>query len=70
MIEQRHQLQLLEVVRPDAEDEAEQAEAHRGQQQEAHHPQRVLDAQRHEEGGGDEDDQAEQDTDLVAAAPT
>ena len=59
--QQRHQLQLLEVVRPDADDEAEQAEGHRGEQQERQHPQRMLDLERHEQPRGDQDDQAQDD---------
>src|SRR4051812_22084725 len=56
--EERHELQLLEAVRPDADDEAEQAEGPGGEEQEGHHPARMRDTQRHEERGGDEDDDA------------
>ena len=57
----RDHLQLLEPVGPDADDEAEQAEGHRGQHQEGQHPERMVDVQRHEQPGGREDDQAEDD---------
>src|SRR6185312_10779531 len=57
--QQGHELQLLEIVRPDADDEAEQAERHRGQHQEREHPQRMLDPERYEQPRRGEDDQAE-----------
>src|SRR5581483_7897695 len=59
--EQWHDLQLLEAVRPDADNEAEQTEGHRGEQQEFQHPDRVLDMQRHEQAGGGENDYAHDD---------
>src|SRR6478672_11327002 len=59
--EQRHDLQPLEAVSPDAEHEAEQTESGRRQHEEGEHEQRVLDADRHEEAGGGEDDQADDD---------
>ncbi len=57
----RDHLQLLEVVGPDADHEAEQAEGEGDQHQECQHPDRMLDAQRHEEGGGCQDDEADHD---------
>jgi len=59
--QQRHHLQLLEAVGPDADDEAEHAEGGRRQHQEQHHPQRMLDAQRHEQPRGGHDDEPEDD---------
>ena len=59
--EQRHDLQLLEGVGPDAENKAKQAEAERGQDQKGEHPDRMHDLQRHEQGGRRQDDQAEND---------
>src|ERR1022692_4454766 len=55
--QQRHELQLFEAVGPDADDEADEAERYRRQHEEEDHPERVLDAQRHEESGGRQDDQ-------------
>src|ERR1044072_773699 len=57
----RDELDLLEILPPDADDEAEQAEGDRDQDQEGRHPQRMIDADRHEEGGGGKDDEAEHD---------
>src|SRR5215813_8721617 len=47
--EERNDLQLLEAVRPDPDDETEQAECHRGEHQESHHPGRVSYLERHEQ---------------------
>ena len=57
----RDELDLLEILAPDADDEAEQAEGRGDQDQEGGHPERVEDLDRHEEGGGGEDHQAEHD---------
>src|SRR5262249_2429007 len=46
--EQRDDLQLLETIRPDADDEAEQAERQRRQDDEAEHPERVRNLQGHQ----------------------
>src|SRR2546430_785397 len=54
--QQGHELQLLEAVGPDADDEAEQAEGHCGQQEKHEHPGRMGDAQRHEQARRGEDD--------------
>src|SRR5258706_2282107 len=59
--EHRHELKLLEAVRPDAEDEAEQAEGRRGQHHESDHRQRVRYGDRHEQVGGREDHEAKHD---------
>ena len=67
--QQRHQLQLFEVARPDSDDEAQQREADAGQHKERQHPERMLDLEIDEEERGDEDDQADEQA-LVAAAPT
>ena len=61
MIEQRHDLQFLEAVGPQPENEAEQAEAERGQHQERQHPERMRDPDRHEQARGRQDDEAEHD---------
>ena len=55
----RDELQLLEALRPDADDEAEQAEGRRGEHQEGDHQSGVQDADRHEEGRRREDDEAQ-----------
>src|SRR5262249_11828241 len=47
--EKRHELKLLEAVSPNADNEAEQAEGHRGKQQKAGHPEGVRDSERHEQ---------------------
>src|SRR5699024_1379462 len=57
----RYELQFLEVIGPDTDDEAEQAEGHGCQYQEEEHQDGMLDLQRHEEVGSGEDDQAEND---------
>ena len=57
----RHEGELFEALGPDADDEAEQAEGQAGQHQERQHDERMLDMERHEKGGGCEDDQAEHD---------
>ncbi len=59
--QQRHHLQLLEAIGPDADDEADQAECHRCQHQEADHRQWVSHLQWHEQPRRGQDDQAEQD---------
>src|SRR5690242_3078339 len=59
--QQRDHLQLLEPFRPYADDEAEQAEAHGGEQQEGEHPERMVDADRHEQVGRPKDDEPEDD---------
>src|SRR5688572_9574843 len=59
--QQRDELQLLEPLRPDADNEAEQAEGHGRQDQEGDHPERMRDLQRHEEEGGRQIDQSEDD---------
>src|SRR5436305_8804673 len=59
--QQRYDLQLLETIGPDAEDETEQAEAHRGQYEERDHPERMCDMQWHEQPGGRECDQPKDD---------
>ena len=46
---------------PDADDEAEQAERHRRQDEEGHHPERMQHVEGHEEARGEDDDHAEQD---------
>ncbi len=51
-------LQLLEAVGPDADDEAEQRERHRGQHEEGCHPDRMIDLQRHEEARRQQNDDA------------
>src|SRR5262249_54054542 len=57
--QRRNDRQLLEVLRPDANDENEQAERNRRQQQERDHPDGMEDANVREKGGGDQDDQAD-----------
>src|SRR5262249_76400 len=56
--EHRHDLQLLESVRPDAEDEAKQAEGGRGQHQKSERPQGMHDLKRHEQARSGEDHSA------------
>src|SRR5581483_6784900 len=56
-----NELQLLEILRPDADDEAEQAEGHRGQHQKRDHPERMEHDDRHEHRRRREYDQAEDD---------
>ena len=55
----RDELHLLPVLRPDADDESEQAEGDGRQQHERDHPERVQDRDRHEERGRREDDEAQ-----------
>src|SRR3954471_3139218 len=57
----RNELDLFEILAPDADDEAEQAEGDRDQHKERRHPEWVDDLDRHEKGGGGEDDEAEHD---------
>src|SRR6185437_9486526 len=59
--QQRNDLQFLEAVRPDADDEAEQAEGDGGEQHEDHHPQRMGDVQGDEQNRGCEDDDGKDD---------
>src|SRR3546814_6222636 len=59
--EQRDHLQLLEALRPDADDEAEQAEGHRHQQHETGHQQRMRDLDIDEQMRGRKDDRADDD---------
>jgi len=47
--EERYGLELLETVGPDPDDEANEAEGHRGQHEEEDHPERMLDPQRHQD---------------------
>jgi glutathione S-transferase len=57
--QERHELQLLEIVGPDAQDEAQQREADTGQHQKQQHHQRRLDPHLHEQGRGRQDDHAD-----------
>src|SRR5205814_6062328 len=57
--QQGNELQLFEIARPDADDEAEHAEGHRGEHQESYHPDRMLDMKGHEESRRSERDEAE-----------
>src|SRR5690606_2424307 len=59
--QERHELQLLEIVRPDADDEAEEAEGHRRQHEKERHQQRMLDVKRYEQAGRRKDDGAQND---------
>src|SRR5690606_39305738 len=61
--DQQHgdELQLLEVIRPDADDEAEEAEGDCRQHQEEKHQEGVLDLERHKEMRSRKDDQAQDD---------
>uniref|UniRef100_A0A0N4ZJL2 LigA n=1 Tax=Parastrongyloides trichosuri TaxID=131310 RepID=A0A0N4ZJL2_PARTI len=52
-------LQLFEILRPDADDEAEQAEGRGDQDQEGQHPEGVQYLQRHEQGRRRQNDQAQ-----------
>src|SRR5215203_4791624 len=54
--EQRHDLQLLDVVGPDPDNEAEEAEGNRREHEERDHPQRMIYPDRHEESRGGQDD--------------
>ena len=47
--EERHELQLLESVCPNAYNEAEEAKGHGGEYEEREHPQRVRDLERYEQ---------------------
>ena len=58
--QQRHDLQFLEAVGPQANDEAEQAEGDGGEDQEADHPDRVVDVVRHEGARRQQDQRAQQ----------
>src|SRR5262249_42533260 len=58
--QRRHDRQLFPAVRPYDDDEAEQAERHRGQNEEGNHPDRMLDGEADEEPSGDQDDETEQ----------
>jgi hypothetical protein len=59
--QERHDLQLLEIVGPQSKNEAEQAETDRGRHQESHHPARMHDTDRHEQPRRGENDAAEND---------
>src|SRR5262249_2755587 len=59
--QQRHDLQALEAVSPDAEHEAEQPEGDGRKHEKGEHEQRMLDAERYEEAGSGENDQTDDD---------
>src|SRR6267154_3449175 len=59
--QERYGLELLETVSPDADDEADEAECHRGQHEEEDHPEGMLDPERHQQRRRREDDEAEDD---------
>src|SRR5215204_6298096 len=56
---ERHELQLLEALGPDAEDEAEETEGEGREHEEQDHQERVRDLKRHEQARRGQDDQAE-----------
>jgi len=57
--QQRYNLELFEVLGPDADDEAEEAECDGGKDQEEQHQEGMLDREVHEQVGGDQDDQTQ-----------
>ena len=58
--QQRDKLELLEIPRPDADDESQEREAEAGQQKKRDHRQRMRDGDIDEERGGCEDHQADE----------
>src|SRR5207253_5779492 len=59
--QQWYELQLFETVGPDADDEADETERYRREHEKENHPQRMRDSERHEQSGGRQDDETEDD---------